>query len=44
MVPRGHGRRRKMIRKDEGLVYIPIIQTLQSLLSDDEILREVLCS
>lgn len=43
MVPRGHGRKRKMVKKDESMVYIPILKTLQSLLQDEEILGEV-CS
>lgn len=41
MAPRGHGRRRRIVQKDQNMVYVPILETLQSLLMDDAILGEV---
>jgi len=38
---RGHGRRRRLTEITETLVYVPLLQTLQSLLKDEEIYTEV---
>ena len=41
MALKGHGRRRRLIEKEEELVYVPLLGTLQTLLKNNEILGEV---
>ena len=37
----GHGRHRRLTEITETLVYVPLLQTLQSLLKNEEIYTEV---
>ena len=40
--PQGIGSKRRIVEKEEGFVYIPILQTLQALLTNENVLSEVL--
>lgn len=40
-VQKGHGRKRRLVEKEDTLVYVPILKTLQVILNDDGILAEV---
>lgn len=39
--PVGRGSKRRLVEKEEGFVYIPILQTLETLLDDEGIMAEV---
>lgn len=41
LILKGHGRKRRLVQKEEQLVYVPLLDTLQMLLKNDEILGEV---
>ena len=38
---KGLGAKRQVVEEDESFMYIPILETLQTLLNDDAILPEV---
>lgn len=40
--PQGFGSKRRLIEKEEVLVYVPVLQTLQALLSNETVLSEVI--
>lgn len=40
--PQGTGAKRRVVKKDETMMYIPILKTLESLLQNDSVLAEVL--
>ena len=40
-VHQGHGRKRRLIEKQDVMVYVPILKTLEVLLNDEGILAEV---
>ena len=41
MKAQGAGSKRRIVEKEEVFVYIPILQTLQALLTNDTVLTEV---
>ena len=41
---KGIGENRKYTRIEEKMVYIPVLETLQTLLEDETIMSEVLCT
>ena len=38
---RGHGCKRQLVEKRDDFIYVPLLQTLQAMLKNDEILQEV---
>ena len=40
--PQGTGDKRRVVKKDETMMYIPILKTLELLLQNDSMLAEVL--
>ena len=39
--PHGRGSKRRLVEKDEGFVYVPLLKTLETLLMDDGVMAEV---
>lgn len=44
MKAQGFGSKRRLVEKEEVFVYIPVLQTLQALLTNETVLSEVIAS